>query len=194
MEQPDGSPASVSLGGCCWQIYRVQHQRQCFPAHHGDQLSHGKGFPPACLDPRRVEQGRIERMSSLTASPEYIELLKKFPPKVIRTEKENEACTQLLYELDRRSKKLTSAEKELADLLTLLIEDFEDRHYQLPRAKPLEILQCLIDQYGLFQNDLADVFGTPSIVSEVLSGKRELNKEHIKRLSRRFHVSPELFF
>jgi HTH-type transcriptional regulator/antitoxin HigA len=39
-----------------------------------------------------------------------------------------------------------------------------------------------------------DVFGTPSIVSEVMSGKRELNKDQIKRLSERFHVSPELFF
>jgi len=120
----------------------------------------------------------MEKMSTLTASPEYIELLKKFPPRVIRTEKENEACTELLHELDRRSRKLTPAEKELAGLLTLLIEDFEDRHYQLPRAKPLEVLQFLMDQHGLLQKDLADVFGTPSIVSEVLSGKRELNKDH----------------
>ncbi|HXM95391.1 MAG TPA: helix-turn-helix domain-containing protein, partial [Candidatus Dormibacteraeota bacterium] len=60
--------------------------------------------------------------------------------------------------------------------------------------KPLEVLHFLMDQHGLLQKDLADVFGTPSIVSEVLSGKRELNKDHIKRLSRRFHVSPELFF
>ena len=44
-------------------------------------------------------------MSTLTASPEYIELLKKFPPRVIRTEKENEACTEILYDLDRRSSK-----------------------------------------------------------------------------------------
>jgi len=50
------------------------------------------------------------------------------------------------------------------------------------------------DQRGLLQKDLADIFGTPSIVSEVLSGKHELNKDHIKRLSRRFHASPELFF
>jgi HTH-type transcriptional regulator / antitoxin HigA len=41
---------------------------------------------------------------------------------------------------------------------------------------------------------LVKVFGTASVVSEVLSGKRELSKEHIRRLSRRFHVSPELFF
>lgn len=133
-------------------------------------------------------------MSSLTVSPEYGVLLKKFPPKVIRTEKENEAYAEILYDLDRRSKTLTPAEKELAELLTLLIEDFEEKRYQLPRAKPLDVLRLLMDQHGLKQKDLLDVFGTPSIVSEVLSGKRELNKNHIQRLSARFHVSPELFF
>ncbi len=133
-------------------------------------------------------------MSTLTVSPEYTALLKKVPPKVIRTEKENEAYTQILYDLDRRSKTLTPAEKELAELLTLLIEDFEEKQYQLPRTKPLDALHFLMDQHSLKQKDLVDVFGTPSIVSEVLSGKRELNKDHIKRLSERFHVSPELFF
>jgi HTH-type transcriptional regulator / antitoxin HigA len=49
-------------------------------------------------------------------------------------------------------------------------------------------------EHSLQQNDLVDVFGSPSIVSEVLSGKRSLNKDHIKRLSARFQVSPELFF
>ena len=133
-------------------------------------------------------------MNSLTASPEYTVLLKKYPPKVIHTEEENEAYTEILYKLDRRSKRLTPAEMELAELLMLLIEDFEEKQYQLPRAKPLDVLRFLMDQHGLKQKDLVDVFGTPSIVSEVLNGKRELNKDHIKRLSDRFHVSPELFF
>jgi HTH-type transcriptional regulator / antitoxin HigA len=133
-------------------------------------------------------------MSTLTVSPEYTALLAKIPPKVIRTEKENEAYTEILYDLDRRGKTLTPAERELAQLLTLLIEDFEEKRYRLPRAKPLEVLHFLMDQHGLKQKDLVDVFGAPSIVSEVLTGKRELNKHHIQRLSRRFHVSPELFF
>lgn len=133
-------------------------------------------------------------MSTLTVSPEYLALLKKVPPKVIRTEKENERYTEILYDLDRRSKMLTPAEKELAELLTLLIEDYEERRYRLPWAKPLDVLHFLMDQHGLKQKDLADVFGTPSIVSEVLSGKRDLNKEHIRRLSERFHVSPAVFF
>ena len=133
-------------------------------------------------------------MSTLTISPEYEALLRKVPPKVIRTEKENEAYTEILYDLDRRSSKLTAAEKELAELLTLLIEDFEEKRYRLPKGKPLDVLRFLMEQHNLLQKDLADVFGTPSIVSEILNGKRELNKEQIARLSARFHVSPELFF
>jgi HTH-type transcriptional regulator/antitoxin HigA len=136
----------------------------------------------------------MEEMSSLTVSPEYSALLKKFPPKVIRTEEENETYSEILCQLDRRSKSLTRAEKELAELLTLLIEDFEEKHYRLPRAKPVEVLHFLMDQHGLKQKDLVGVFGTPSIVSEVLGGKRDLNKDQIKRLSERFHVSPEVFF
>lgn len=133
-------------------------------------------------------------MSTLTISPEYEALLRKVPPKVIRTEKDNEAYTEVLYELDRRSSRLTAAEKELAELLTLLIEDFEDKRYRLPKAKPLDVLRFLMEQHNLLQKDLTDVFRTPSIVSEVLNGKRELNKEQIARLSARFHVSPDLFF
>jgi HTH-type transcriptional regulator/antitoxin HigA len=133
-------------------------------------------------------------MSTLTVSPEYGALLQKVPPKVIRTEKENEAYTEILYELDQRGKGLTRAEKELAELLTLLIEDFEEKRYRVPRGKPLDVLRFLMEQHGLMQKDVVKMFGTPSIVSEVLSGKRELNKDHIERLSARFHVSPELFF
>ena len=133
-------------------------------------------------------------MTASVSSPEYTALLRKVAPKVIRTEQDNEAYSEILYELDQRIKSLTPAEKELAELLTLLIEDFEEKHYALPRAKPLEVLRFLMEQHGLKQKDLVGTLGTASIVSEVLSGKRELNKDHIKRLSRRFHVSPELFF
>ena len=133
-------------------------------------------------------------MSSRTMNVEYSRLLTKFSPKVIRTEKANEEYTGALYELDQRDASLTRAEKELAELLTLLIEDFESKRYALPRTKPVEVLRFLMEQHGLKQKDLADVFGTRSVVSEVLSSKRKLNREHIERLSERFHVSPEMFF
>jgi HTH-type transcriptional regulator / antitoxin HigA len=133
-------------------------------------------------------------MSAMTANPAYAELLAKVLPRVIHTEEENEDYTAALYELEQNHADLAPEERDLADLLTLLIEDFEEKHYQLPKAAPLEVVSFLMDQHGLKQKDLVDVFGTPSIVSEILSGKRDLNKDHIARMSARFHVSPELFF
>jgi HTH-type transcriptional regulator / antitoxin HigA len=132
-------------------------------------------------------------MTTSTVNPIYGKLLAKALPKVIQSEKENDRCMKTLLALEQKNT-LTPEEKDLADLLTLLIEDFEEKRYQLPKASPLEAITFLMDQHGLKQKDLVDVFGTPSIVSEVLSGKRDLNKEHISRLSKRFRVSPELFF
>jgi len=132
-------------------------------------------------------------MNSMTANPVYGKLLAKALPRVIQSEEENNRYIETLLALEQNGS-LTPEEKDLAELLTLLIEDFEEKHYQLPKASPLEAITFLMDQHGLKQKDLVDVFGTPSIVSEVLSGKRDLNKDHISRLSKRFRVSPELFF
>lgn len=133
-------------------------------------------------------------MSALAVNPIYAALLVKVPPRVIRSDEQNEAYIDALYEMEQRKGQKSKEERELADLLTLLIEDYEEKHYALPKASPLAVIEFLMDQHGLKQKDLVDVFGTPSIVSEVLNGKRELNKEHIRRLSDRFGVSPELFF
>ena len=132
-------------------------------------------------------------MSTATSRPEYAELLARTLPSVIHSEKENERYLAMLEELDEKGK-LTSAEQRLAELLTLLIENFEDKAYALKPAKPIDVLNELIEANSLRQKDLVDVFGTPSIISEVLNGKRGLTLEHIKKLSRRFHVSPEVFF
>jgi len=133
-------------------------------------------------------------MTALSWNVDYVALLAKCPPRIIRTEEENERFTEFLYEMDMRPHKRTRAERELSELLTMLIEEFEEKHYALPRAAPLDALRFLMEQHSLKQKDLIDVFGSASIVSEVLHGKREMNKEHIRRLSERFQVSPELFF
>jgi HTH-type transcriptional regulator/antitoxin HigA len=134
----------------------------------------------------------METMSATINIPDYATVLAKYPPKVIRTETENEYYTSVLEELDQRFDHLSEAEKDFADLLTLLIEDFESKHYELPKAAPLEVVRFLMDQHGLKQKDLLDIFGNASVTSEVLSGKRELSKEHIRRLTDRFAVPAEL--
>ena len=132
-------------------------------------------------------------MTALAVSRNYAALLTRNLPRVIKTEEENEKYIGILEEMERRSN-LNEDEKDFAELLTVLIEKFEDAHYQLRPSTPLEVIAEVMDANDLRQKDLVDVFGTESIVSEVLNGKRELNKDHIKKLSVRFNVSPELFF
>jgi len=132
-------------------------------------------------------------MSPTAVRSEYAALLASTLPKVIRSEAENERCIRALEELDSKGSRLSAAERRLADLLTLLIEDFEEKHYALKPADPVTVIEELMAANGLKQKDLLDVFSTPSIVSEVLHGKRQLTTEHIRRLSRRFHVSAEIF-
>jgi len=132
-------------------------------------------------------------MNATAVRSEYATLLASTLPAVIRSEAENERCIRALEELDSKGSRLSAAERRLADLLTLLIEDFEEKHYALKPADPVTVIEELMAANGLKQKDLLDVFSTPSIVSEVLHGKRQLTTEHIRRLSRRFHVSAEIF-
>lgn len=132
-------------------------------------------------------------MSALARSANYADLLAKTAPKVIRTEAENEHYIETLYALEQKPS-MRREEKELADLLTLLIENFEEERYNLPRSTPVQTLEFLMEQQGLRQKDLVSIFGARSTVSQVISGKRELTKTQIARLSEYFHVSPEIFF
>jgi HTH-type transcriptional regulator / antitoxin HigA len=133
-------------------------------------------------------------MSSTTVRSQYASLLRSALPRVIRNEAENQHYIAILEEMDSRGTRMTTAERQMADLLTLLIEEFEEKQYALNSAGPIEVLKELMLGNNLKQKDMLDIFVTPSIVSEVLQGKRNLTTEHIRRLSQRFHVSPEVFF
>jgi len=132
-------------------------------------------------------------MSATAARSDYAALLLSTLPAIIRNEAENERHIAMLEELDRKGDRMTAAERRMAELLTLLIEDFEEKRDALEMSSPVEVLNRLMVANKLKQKDLLDVFATPSIVSEVLHGKRQLTTEHIRRLSRRFNVSPEVF-
>ena len=114
-------------------------------------------------------------------------------PKVITSDAQNERYTSALLELEKKER-LSAKEREFAELLTVLIEAYEDEHYPIRAASPVKVLVHLMEANNLKQKDLAPLFGSESVVSEVLRGKRELNKHHIERLSKRFGVSPAVFF
>jgi HTH-type transcriptional regulator/antitoxin HigA len=81
----------------------------------------------------------------------------------------------------------------LLDVVTAFVHDFENRNVKLPDADPATTLRFLMDQHDLRQVDLAELFGTQSNVSEVLSGKRDINARQARALAQRFGVTPAAF-
>ncbi len=133
-------------------------------------------------------------MCTVATAIDYQQLIAVTPPKVVRSKKEARFYLDKLVEMTRRWEALSPAERDLYETLKLLMEEFEKRTYQVHAATAIEVVRALMEANGLKQKDLIGVFETASVASEVLSGKRELTKEHIKRLSKRFSVSPEVFF
>ncbi|MEO7326282.1 MAG: helix-turn-helix domain-containing protein [Dokdonella sp.] len=70
--------------------------------------------------------------------------------------------------------------------------DYDDRNYPSEVVSPDAMLRFLMSQHGLRQADLGEI-GSQGVVSEILSGKRELNVRQIRALSDRFDVSPAVF-
>ncbi|HUK54276.1 MAG TPA: transcriptional regulator [Candidatus Binatia bacterium] len=114
-------------------------------------------------------------------------------PAPITSERQHQ---EYLTVLDRLAAKEhpTSQEEKYAEVLITLIESYEEEHHALPDASPVEVLRTLMQANDLRQKDLVPIFGSESVVSEVLHKKRTLNKTHIERLSKRFRVSPAVFF
>jgi HTH-type transcriptional regulator / antitoxin HigA len=81
----------------------------------------------------------------------------------------------------------------LLDTLGTVVHAYEETHHRLPKADGAEILRHLMDEHGLAQADLSEI-GSQGVVSEILSGKRELNTRQIGALAKRFAVSPAVFF
>lgn len=124
----------------------------------------------------------------------YGKLLAKVLPKVIETKAEFLRCVETMEQLDRRSESglATPEEEALLNLLERLIKDYDDQ-IELPELPPHKMIAYLMEWRGLRQADLLPVFGSRSVASDVLNGKREPSKAHIRKLADFFKVSPELF-
>jgi len=120
-------------------------------------------------------------------------LLKEAAPKTISSQEQHDAYISRLLELRRKARR-TAEETETAKLLAVLIADYEAKTVKIERASGVEVLKELMDANGLRQKDLADDLGGESVVSLILRGKRQLNRQQIARLSERFHVSPAVFY
>lgn len=122
----------------------------------------------------------------------YAKLLTKALPRVIHNDKELEHVTAALLELDSLERPAPE-ERALADLLTTLIERYEQENYPLRKASPVEIIHFLMEQRGLSAKDLTAVLGSKGITSEIINGKRNIGVATAVKLGEFFGVAPQLF-
>ena len=135
-------------------------------------------------------------LTTMNAPPiNYASLLRDVQPQVIR---DSAAHSRYLAEVDRlmaeNAKAPNPAYDELIDLLATLIAKYEDEALPTRSATPIEVLRHLMEARGLPKQKLAEEVGiSPSHLSNILSGERQITLEHARNFARFFSVSPLLF-
>lgn len=85
-----------------------------------------------------------------------------------------------------------TGESDEADVLGLLIDDYENKYYPVEAPDPIEAIKIRMEEMHLKQVDLIEEIGGKSRVSEILNRKRKLTVEMIRNLNKRLNLSPEL--
>jgi HTH-type transcriptional regulator / antitoxin HigA len=127
------------------------------------------------------------------ARDRYLELVLQFPLRPLRSDEDLDKAVGMVDSLlDRRE--LAEEEQDYLDVLGDLIERYESEAHPMPPLSDAEMLHHLIEAKGVSQTDVSDATGiADSTISEVLQGKRTLNRGHIGKLAKYFSVSPEVF-
>jgi HTH-type transcriptional regulator/antitoxin HigA len=85
-----------------------------------------------------------------------------------------------------------TSESDEADILGLMIDEYEKKHYPIEAPDPIEAIKIRMDEMQLKQIDLMDAIGGKSRVSEILNRKRKLTVDMIRKLATRLDLSPDL--
>jgi len=110
--------------------------------------------------------------------------------KLIKTEQDYQVALAKLDELFDAPKGTT--ESEYADVLALIIDEYENKHYPIEAPDPIEAIKIRMEEMHLKQKDLANVIGGNNRVSEVLNKKRKLTVEMIRNLTLKLNLSPTI--
>ena len=129
-------------------------------------------------------------MTTVLADP--ARMIAKGAPHVIHNDEELEAYTNALFQLTALENPSRS-EVAAIELLTLLVERYEETHYPIPAADPISVVRLLLEKQDLTQRDLVPEFGSESAVSMFLANQRKLTLEQVRKLSARFKLPADVF-
>jgi HTH-type transcriptional regulator / antitoxin HigA len=130
---------------------------------------------------------------TLTFNPAtYSHLLAEISPKVIETEAEYDRALAIAEKLTFERHK-TPEQRSIYQLLVILIETYENKHFPIPTSPPHEVLQHILEASGIQPSDLVGKLGSTAVVSEIINGQRTITPAQAQVLSDMFKVSPCLF-
>jgi HTH-type transcriptional regulator/antitoxin HigA len=134
-------------------------------------------------------------VSTLISPEKYGEVMTEYAiaPRMIESSHEYLRSKQALERLLFPERKLLPEEDAMAKLLLHLVDVYEQRTTTPPASTPRQVLRHLMSERQLKQTDLAPVFGTASVVSEVLNGKRQINAKQARKLADYFQISTDIF-
>ena len=107
--------------------------------------------------------------------------------KPIKTEKDYERSLErleLIFDANPNSK-----EGDEAEILSMLIDSYENKHYPIEAPDPIEAIKIRMEEMNLKQKDLVGIIGGKSRVSEILNKKKKLSVEMIRELEKILHIS-----
>lgn len=110
--------------------------------------------------------------------------------KPLKTESDYRAALKRMEQIFDAA--IGSVESDEADILGLMIDEYEKKHYPIDAPDPIEAIKIRMEEMQLKQIDLVDVIGGKSRVSEVLNRKRKLTVEMIRNLTIRLNLSSEI--
>ena len=102
--------------------------------------------------------------------------------RVIKNEREYEDALERIYNLMQMDLADDSPESDELEVLALFVEDYESKHYPIAPPSPIEAITFRLEQMGKDKSELAKILGTRARQSEILSGKRKLSLEMIRKL------------
>jgi HTH-type transcriptional regulator / antitoxin HigA len=112
--------------------------------------------------------------------------------KPIKNNTQYESALRRIYLLMQKDLKVNSLESDELEILSVLVKEYENVHFPMPKPNPLEAIKFRLEQKGMTESELSEILGNRSRKSEILSGKRKLSLAMIRKLNEVLHIPAEV--
>ena len=103
--------------------------------------------------------------------------------KPIKNNQQYEEALERIYLMMQKDIQPESKLSDELEVLSILVKEYENEHYQIPKPNPIEAIKFRLEQVNMSEADLANILGYRSRKSEILTGKRKLSLAMIRRLN-----------